>query len=160
MSNTLRDGQRLYPNQDIWSSDRRYRLVYQGEGNLVVYDTHKQPAFACWHSETNGLSVGFFQMQTDGNAVVYDAETQPVWDSKTSGIPGCYLEMQTDGNLVVYASPRTPVWDSWSDNARRTSSPSQKYWRCTTFCSTGPDGRIYCGKQCHWQDSPGEYVPR
>jgi hypothetical protein len=57
-----------------------------------------------------------FQMQYDGNMVVYSTGTgsRALWASNTAGNPGAYLDMQTDGNLVVYkpGNPRKALWSS------------------------------------------------
>jgi len=56
-------------------------------------------------------------MQGDGNLVVYDRTTGPVWASYTN-TPGSYLEVQGDGNVVVYDLSGRAVW------ATMTSSPT------------------------------------
>lgn len=58
-----------------------------------------------------------FQMQTDGNMVVYStgAGSHALWASNTARNPGAYLDLQTDGNLVVY-SPDTPRRALWASN--------------------------------------------
>ncbi|MWV31374.1 excalibur calcium-binding domain-containing protein [Rathayibacter iranicus] len=57
----------------------------------------------------NGSSS--FEMQNDGNAVIYDSSGRAVWDTRTQGV-GSYLQMQSDGNLVVYSADGAPVWSS------------------------------------------------
>ncbi|SMH35541.1 D-mannose binding lectin [Rathayibacter oskolensis] len=52
-----------------------------------------------------------FVMQTDGNAVTYDASGRPVWSTGTQG-RGDHLAMQTDGNLVIYSAEDRPVWST------------------------------------------------
>ena len=51
-----------------------------------------------------------FQMQADGNLVLYVAG-KATWSSRTTGHPGAYLAIQSDGNLVVYAQGRA-LWSS------------------------------------------------
>ncbi len=67
MVNTLNAGNRLYPGQSITSSDGRYILEYQNDGNLVL---HTSAAVPFWDSETWGDRVGYCIMQTDGNLVL------------------------------------------------------------------------------------------
>jgi len=55
-----------------------------------------------------------FEMQPDGNAVVYDLRKgarKPLWASNTGG-KGASAVMQTDGNLVVYDANHHAVWAS------------------------------------------------
>ena len=49
--------------------------------------------------------------QADGNIVVYDRFSQPVWYTSTYGQATTALAMQEDGNLVLY-NRFNPVWQS------------------------------------------------
>ena len=88
-------GDFLLPGQFRQSADGRFRLVYQVDGNLVLY----QGSTPLWGSGTSGTELGFAVMQGDGNFVVYDS-TGPVWWSGT-GTPGAFLVVQDDGNTVI-----------------------------------------------------------
>ncbi|TDX79004.1 D-mannose binding lectin [Rathayibacter sp. PhB151] len=55
-----------------------------------------------------------FVMQTDGNAVVYDATGHATWASGTQG-RGHHLDMQSDGNVVVSTADGRPVWATGTD---------------------------------------------
>lgn len=99
--NVLAPGQALRVNEYLRSKSGRYTLIYQGDGNLVIYDYSKP----IWDSCTSGrLSGGRLVMQTDGNLVIYDDAMYAHWDTGTSQYSGwgCYLMMQDDGNLVIY----------------------------------------------------------
>jgi pimeloyl-ACP methyl ester carboxylesterase len=108
-SNTLTGEQSLYADQSITSSDGRFRLTYQSDGNLVVYRWDNAPL---WHTHTYGTAAGRAAMQSDGNFVVYDAYGTPLWWSGTNGYNGSRVVMQNDGNLVVYAPSGAAVWSS------------------------------------------------
>ena len=101
-------GTPLMPGASLRSISGRYRLSYQSDGNLVLYDD--QTATALWHTGTGGTSAGQALMQTDGNLVVYDATGMQRWISGTSGNPGARLVVQDDGNLVIYSATGTPLW--------------------------------------------------
>ncbi len=104
----LMGGEALHAGDYLESSDGRFRLIYQYDGNLVLYDTAGVPL---WASGTDGTSTGAVAMQTDGNLVMYDAGSGPVWTSEGSyGHPGAYLVLQMDGNLVIYDTDGTPLW--------------------------------------------------
>ncbi len=62
---------------------------------------------------TQGQYVGngteYFTMQTDGNLVLYNQQSQPVWSSNTyHQCTECEAIYQTDGNLVVYDTSQQP----------------------------------------------------
>ncbi len=56
-------------------------------------------------------------MQSDGNAVLYNSASQPLWSTKTGGLidPRDFI-MQTDGNLVLYDASGQPRWASNTPN--------------------------------------------
>ena len=107
MSDTLRPGQRLVANnnESRTSKNGRYRLVMQGDGNLVLYRGNAP----LWASGTNGIAVDYCIMQADGNLVLYGFANNAVWASNTHGQPGSFLIVQNDGNVVIYR-PNFPVW--------------------------------------------------
>jgi hypothetical protein len=57
---------------------------------------------------------GEFQldMQPDGNLVLYNNYSRPMWATGTGGNPGAYVTMQGDGNLVIYGSDGQALWNS------------------------------------------------
>ena len=104
----LRPGDQLKPNEKITSPNGQFTLIYQGDGNLVVYGPNSSVMWATY----KGSSPGMFTMKGDGNAVVYDASGAAIWANDKSGNPGSYLQMQDDGNLVEYNAQNKPVWAS------------------------------------------------
>jgi len=110
--NSLKSGER------ITSTDGRYSLLLQVDGNLVWLQGDK----AIWAAGTNGTSDAVCRMQKDGNLVVYGTrhgKTGPVWASNTANRPGSSLKCQSDGNLVIYQNT-TPVWASASQKNQST----------------------------------------
>ncbi|MBA3757275.1 hypothetical protein H0X09_00185 [Candidatus Saccharibacteria bacterium] len=97
---------RLYPGQSIETADRRFRLILQPDGNLVLYS----PTRPTWATGTDGKQVSFLAMQPDGNLVLYDKSTRPLWHSSTSGRGSLRMIMQPDGNLVLYNNANLPFW--------------------------------------------------
>jgi hypothetical protein len=114
MSEQLVADERLNRNDRLTSGNGRYYVIYQGDGNLVLYEVN---GGATWSSRTAGNSVGYFIMQGDGNAVIYDAERRAVWSSGTEGNRGSRIIVQNDGNLVIYDRQNQALWSAWSDNA-------------------------------------------
>lgn len=95
--------QRLVAGTDLRNSG--YRLVMQGDGNLVVYDPQGK---AKWNSGTRGGNR--FIMQGDGNLVMYNGANKAIWSSGTKG--GNRFIMQGDGSLVVYNGSGKAIWSA------------------------------------------------
>jgi hypothetical protein len=107
-TDVLNPGEELLQNESLTSSDGRFTLIMQGDGNLVIY-YYNTPLWAsntCCNANINRCA-----MQGDGNLVLYDVFWNAHWASNTSGYPGGYLIMQNDGNLVIYQNG-VPRWAS------------------------------------------------
>ncbi|MCW8878883.1 MAG: hypothetical protein OQK51_17670 [Kangiellaceae bacterium] len=71
-------GEPLWATGTNWGS--QHRAIFQGDGNLVVYNQHGNPL---WASHTHGSGNRLIQ-QSDGNLVIYNSYGQPVWASHTN----------------------------------------------------------------------------
>jgi len=109
ISDQLNSNDELLPGESRSSSNGKYRLVYQWDGNLVLYDDND---VVMWASNTAATSPGRAAMQSDGNFVVYDSNWTSVWASGTVGNSGAYLLVQNDGNVVIYSSSSSALWST------------------------------------------------
>jgi hypothetical protein len=119
MSNELLSGRELHINDELKSTDLRFSLKMQNDGNLVLY--RNSDAYPLWASGTNGSGAVKVIMQSDGNLVLYTRPIRPlggvvinyqpvsVWASNTAGSPDSLLQLQNDGNLVIYKG-ETVIW--------------------------------------------------
>ena len=122
----LASGATMTPGQSIRSCNGKYTLLFQTDGNVVLYPTNRiDAAHAYWATPTGG---GTFVMQTEGNLVLYKAGVpqsveNALWasnlDGGTYGRSG-YLVVQDDGNLVVFATVGGAVmWQSKTNFSHR-----------------------------------------
>lgn len=95
----LYEGETLNVGESLISSDGRYKLVLQGDGNMVIYNGSNR---AIWNSGTWGMPIDHAAMQYDGNFVLYDTSGRARWSSNTWNQVGSSLVMQNDGNLIIY----------------------------------------------------------
>jgi hypothetical protein len=112
-SDTLIADQSLTVGQELLSAGGAYKLVLQGDGNLVLYST--STGGALWASGTAVQNPGQLVMQGDGNLVLYAADGTAYWASGTSlvGRPApCKLVLQDDGTLNVYDGSGAVMWAS------------------------------------------------
>jgi hypothetical protein len=104
--NSLQPGDKLNPGDSRTSSNGRYELYYQGDGNLVLYSRTTPDV---WQSRTNTNDPGFAVMRTDGNLVVYNSAAEIRFESGT-GVSGTYLVVTDDGRIVLYSPGGDEVW--------------------------------------------------
>lgn len=101
-----------------YSENRQYYLVFQNDGNLVMYNKNRS---SVWDSKTTNKGMRA-EFQRDGNLVVYNSSGVPVFSTNTNG-RGNSLIIQNDGNVVIYGNRNSVVWAS-KDNG---SSQSGNY---------------------------------
>ena len=108
----------LGTDSSIYSPNGVYRLLFQGDGNLVLFQGH-QPIWSpnvqnCIPTPYYAHSADF---QSDGNFVIYyvlqsnPQQKVPIWSTNTQGNPGSRLEVQNDGNVVIYDRNNRAMWD-------------------------------------------------
>lgn len=122
-TDTLGHNTALFVNQELVSFNGMYRLVYQGDGNLVGYPTAVNGnTQAFWASGVLTNHPHKAIIQSDGNLVCYDASDKPYWASNTNGKGrGPYkLVMQSDKNICIYDVNDSPTWAS---NTSTTETP-------------------------------------
>jgi hypothetical protein len=94
----LSSGQSLVPGQSLTSCNGLFTLSMQPDGTLIEFynPDGSQPT----NFGTTGATVAV--MQTDGNFVVYDANSNQLMSSGTSSSAGAYLIVQDDGFIDIY----------------------------------------------------------
>lgn len=105
----------LRPGDVMISADKRWRMIMQGDGNLVGYDNSGK---AFWSSKSSGKGQAPHQlvMQGDGNLVIYDALGKATWNiGKNSKNAPFRAIIQGDRNFVVYEATGKALWSSSSN---------------------------------------------
>ena len=92
----------------LQTSDASYKLVMQGDGNLVEYGG----TTAYWSTATDGHPGAVAVFQADGNLVVYSSQTNGavLWSTGTSGNPGATLSMNSEGVFNVFSENGSKLW--------------------------------------------------
>ncbi len=112
----------LYAGDMITSPSGQFTLIYQDDGNLVLYSAAPGNPLgrAVWNSGTSGRGPGRCAMQADGNLVIYatkNTDQNPLWSSGTQGHANTHLYVQDDGNVVIYVgTPEHNGRGIWSTN--------------------------------------------
>jgi hypothetical protein len=101
-------GEVLTADQSRLSSDGRFRLVMQSDGNLVLYG----PSGAMWATRTAGNAGSRAAMQSDGNLVVYGPGGNALWESGTWGNNNSRVVVQNDGNVVLYTASGAALYST------------------------------------------------
>jgi LysM repeat protein len=125
----LRAGESLGIDQKLTSSNGKYTLIMQGDGNLVLYTESNTPV---WATKTQGKGAVRASLQDDGNLVLYTKEVErrfrrdvpvAVWASHTSG-ENVRLILQDDRNLVIYTADGRALWASGTALAGEAAAPA------------------------------------
>jgi hypothetical protein len=94
------------------------RLVFQKDGNLVLYRGGGTQWDPLWASGTAGRYATKLVFQQDGNLVIYGSvlgREAPLWATNTAGHNVAKLALQDDCNLVLYDGAGKPWWASNTD---------------------------------------------
>ena len=117
----------FYRGQE-WTTSTGYRFVFQGDGNLVMYNPQNQAIWGTGTDDgTNPVGADRFSVQADGNVVLH-AGNKVVWATSTEGNPGAYFAIQGDGNLVVRSSNGSPLFASNTDNGTTRTFTASQDW--------------------------------
>eukprot|EP00298_Acanthocystis_sp_HF-20_P010828 c19070_g1_i2.p1 GENE.c19070_g1_i2~~c19070_g1_i2.p1 ORF type:complete len:452 (-),score=158.98 c19070_g1_i2:93-1448(-) len=103
--------------QRHFSKNKTSYLVFQEDGNLVLYRKNDKPV---WASGTHGRGKRAIY-QSDGNIVVYD-RTKALWASHTHEHPSTELILQSDGDLVLYENGKR-IWSTQTSDKSCASVP-------------------------------------
>ena len=120
----------LLPGDYLLSSDNMYKLLYQKDGNLVIYPNYGGTAI--WSSNTPGHLPGKAVMQEDGNFVLYDKNNYPYWATETygKGAAPYRMTMQKDRNLVLYSNYNNRIAALWTSNTNIPNTPNCNITNC------------------------------
>lgn len=141
----LRAGESLGIDQKLTSSNGKYTLIMQGDGNLVLYTESNTPV---WSTSTPGSGAVRASLQDDGNLVLYTKEVErrfrrdvavAVWASQTRG-ENVRLILQDDRNLVIYTSDGRELWASGTARAGGAEAPATQ---APVAPTEAPAKRIY-----------------
>ncbi|KAN0038648.1 hypothetical protein ACTA71_000832 [Dictyostelium dimigraforme] len=126
MDGTLKQGDNLHSNGNhtLESKCRKYKLIMQQDGNLVLYIGNlkdQSDQYCLWSSSSCGKGVGPFRcaMQDDGNLVVYDSRNTATWSSGTygQGVKGHYImKIRPSGQISVYDRYKQILYSSKPTN--------------------------------------------
>jgi hypothetical protein len=145
----------LSAGQYLQSTNGRYTLVMQTDGNLVVYAVTSTSARPIW---STGQGGSYVRMQMDGNLAVYRSNNTWHWTSGTGGRPynmGFYLQLNDDGSLKIVDPTGAVIWRTNSDPMLPPScpegSPVRQYATCTYLNTMALDGWVLARCQAEAQ---------
>lgn len=131
---TLSSHTELGKGSRIYSANRRFMLVFQHDGNLVLYIVANpgpgERVIPLWSSNTARDDSEFAAFQGDGNMVIYDDKNpwRAIWQSGTARNPGARLSVQNDGNVVIYNNQLSAVWSTGTaDKGRIANEVFEEY---------------------------------
>ena len=89
------------------SENGAFRLVFQGDGNLVLRNTATRRAL--WSTKTGNRGGTRLRLQGDGNLVLRADSGVALWSSRTGGSGADRAVLNHDGSFALYDGRRR-VW--------------------------------------------------
>ena len=102
-------GDRLYPNDYLISQNGLWKLKYQTDGNLVLYNADESQSY--WESGTwnTGQAAGYLSLQPEGNLfMVGNPDIGAYW--AVGNNMGATFRLQDDRNLILADANNGLVW--------------------------------------------------
>jgi hypothetical protein len=122
-------GQKLQFGESIKSANGKYKLIFQSDGNFVIYDSANKSVWAA-NTSGPGVSSNFVEMHTDGRLILRSVagtswDKAPKWLTATDTDAGAYAQLTDDGRLVVFTKDGVERWAS-TENAKLVSASQLK----------------------------------
>jgi len=160
----------LFRGQQLVAPHCYFRLIFQDDGNLVLYDFNGTPR---WASGTNGSSAAYVVMQDDGNLVMYDFSEprRVVWAFNRYPFWNGFLTVQDDGNVVAYrgfaywatGTNGETLGASWCPPSSKTTyeANTNRYGGDYTFFDLYYPEPLQCANACaeDWRCNAYTYLP-
>jgi cell wall-associated NlpC family hydrolase len=134
LNTSLAVGKRLLANYVLWSESGAYRLVMQGDGNLVLYG-----GTVPWGSGTAGKPGASLVMQGSGNAVLYDKSGHALWATPTFGTGAAQLANRGDGNITMITASQVVVYQAPGGSKGTTIVAAAQTQAGKPYCYAGGD---------------------
>ncbi len=110
----LRPGTKIEQNRKYLSQSGKHYLVFQPDGNLVVYTAANQFVWGLNTVTAKFNEAKTVTLQPDGNLVVHGPNRAYIWSALNSNPdPGAFLTLTDDGALVLMSGrTNAPMWFS------------------------------------------------
>lgn len=135
----------LFDNGDVLVSSPTKMLWGFGQGPAsgslptpVAGSTSIQAGQGLFDGQNTQAGSYVFDMQNDGNLVVYTSSGRPLWSSGTWGNAGDWTVMQSDGNLVVYNAHGSPLWSTGTSGNPGSYAAMQSDSNLVVYGPSGP----------------------
>jgi hypothetical protein len=100
-------------NEKYFSPSGNHYLIYQNDGNVVVYTKDDGFVWGLNEQTDRYASTAIITKQTDGNLVAYDADKGYIWSARHEASPaGTTLTLQSSGALEIVAPSGDVLWSS------------------------------------------------
>lgn len=107
----LDPGESLMRSQAVASTNGRYRLVFQNDGDLALHGDGS----VLWSSGTAGQGADRVVMQGDGVLAMYRSlpwGSELVWKSRSVGAEGAVLSVRDEGGVVIRRAGSPILWSA------------------------------------------------
>jgi hypothetical protein len=113
-------------NKDIDWYTAGYTLVFQKDGNLVLYNIKNSSKEVIWATGTNQKAETFKALK-NGNFALFNTKNEQIWSTRTIGKNRLILE--ENGNLVVYSQSGEIEFQTETTDGTKKTIEAAKNWQ-------------------------------
>ena len=131
-TDVLGSGQGCIRGRALFPTDGRFGLIYQGDGNLVLYAPNGVPLW--W---TGVVGPGVTMMQTDGDLVILSNGTVRL--ARNGRYSSC-IRLQSDGNLVMCSASGSVLMSTGRGGQEPEAAAATPQTDTLALAATNPSG--------------------
>lgn len=135
-------------HKTLFSENGAYKLVMQGDGNLVLYRVSDN--VPTWATNTHGNPGTRAVMQGHGNLVLYGTDGHAKWGSPGPWIEHSTLKVRNDGKIVILDPNNNVQWSAGSSCTTVSLPVYGGYWSFGTGWGSHCSGLVYIPERTYF----------
>lgn len=103
----------LVRGKKYWSKSKNNYLIFEQNGNLLVYNKSDQPLWQLKNTGTDTSRIDRITVQTDGNFAAYTQDDLYIWSALHDAPPeGTYIYLNSEGSFDVQTPNGDVLWSA------------------------------------------------
>ena len=111
----IKPGMEMKVDQKYFSSSGKYYLIFQNDGNVVIYNAEGNFIWGSYNNKQAPLFGKKAMMQPDGSFVIYSGDNRFMWAIQTD-VAGASVSINNKGEFVIIDPHGEEVWNGNQEN--------------------------------------------